>query len=396
MKKFNSKTLIIYIFLTLYIALSFTPLYTQYNNIIRTIIFPSFWIVTFLICLFINTYQTQKIHYQTPKLQTIFIIVTIYLILYFVSGLFLGYSKSIYSHSLIGILKNIWIYFIPIIFIEYTRKTIITQNTGIFFDITAIIIFTLIDTNLLSIISLNSYIEIFKNISSIFIPSLTLNILLTYLIKTCGYYATLCYRLPQTLVALLLPILPSLNWYYTSILGIILPLIVYLAIRNINIKKEKRNFSRLTTHQNIFLLSLWIIPLLLLILFVSGVFQYKPMAILSNSMYPIFQRGDIVISQKITQNNIKQLKKYDIIEYKLDNRIITHRIIHIDKQDGNTLYTTMGDNNNIPDLRKVKEDQVIAKVIFSIPKIGYPSVFLNDLLNKNKQAPVEIGNKKGV
>lgn len=51
----------------------------------------------------------------------------------------------------------------------------------------------------------------------------------------------------------------------------------------------------------------------------------------------------------------------------------------------------MGDNNNAPDIKKVEQKQIIGKIKFMIPKVGYPSVLLNEFLNKNKTAQVETG-----
>ena len=51
----------------------------------------------------------------------------------------------------------------------------------------------------------------------------------------------------------------------------------------------------------------------------------------------------------------------------------------------------MGDNNNAPDIKKVDEDQILGKVIFTIPKIGYPSIWLNDFFTNNKKINVETG-----
>ena len=43
------------------------------------------------------------------------------------------------------------------------------------------------------------------------------------------------------------------------------------------------------------------------------------------------------------------------------------------------------------DKEKVTNDQIKGKVIFRIPKIGYPSVWLNEFLNKKEDVAVETG-----
>lgn len=98
---------------------------------------------------------------------------------------------------------------------------------------------------------------------------------------------------------------------------------------------------------------------------------YRSYTILSGSMEPEFYPGDIVI----TQHKIKtDIKLGDVVTFRDDEGvIITHRII--DEVDGG--YITQGDNNNVKDKGVLKEDDIIGKVKFSIPKIGYLINFLS-------------------
>lgn len=285
-----------------------------------------------------------------------------------------------------------WTYLVPIIFIEYIRTTLVNTNKNKLHYILITILFTLVTVNIKTILLKSDYSTIFKDFSSIVIPTLTSNILLTYLSISCGYYGNLFYRIPQILVSIILPILPNLNWYYTSVLGVLLPLFIYAYIKNINTKIESHYEKKKAQTKSRLKLLYITIPIFILVLFVAGFLKYKPVAIMSNSMKPIFNRGDVVIVEKVTKKNIENLKKYDIIEYILDGTIVAHRIINIEEHnDGTVLYTTKGDNNNLFDTKKVKRNQVKGKVKFKIPKIGYPSVYLSEFLNKKKNVGVETG-----
>jgi signal peptidase I len=55
---------------------------------------------------------------------------------------------------------------------------------------------------------------------------------------------------------------------------------------------------------------------------------------MSNSMYPVYQRGDVIIYKKI--NNPSNLKVGDIVCYKLNNILVMHRIAKIEKTNGKT------------------------------------------------------------
>lgn len=393
MRKFNKKIIPIYCLLIIYIVFSTFYGYRSYANIMINIINPLFYIITFIILLFLsNSDNKQRVKAKTNKYQLLFIIVITYLIIYVFAGLFLGYVKSIYSHSLLGIIKNIWNYIIPIVFIELIRNIVIRNsgNNKLIFILISLL-FTLIDIDLFNIINITDKTEIFKLTFSTIIPTVVENFTLTYITMTSGYIANLIYLLPQELTNIILPIFPDLDWYFSSLFGILLPTICFIVIKYLDDRIEAiKPKSRLKKEKPIRLI-IFISPLILFALFVAGIFKYKPTAIVSNSMYPIYQRGDVVIIEKVNTKNIKKLKKYDIIEYKLDNIIVAHRIIYIEKHnDGTVLYITKGDNNNIVDKEKVTQKQVNGIVKFKVPKVGYPSVWLNDFFNK-KEVSIETG-----
>ena len=73
--------------------------------------------------------------------------------------------------------------------------------------------------------------------------------------------------------------------------------------------------------------------------------------------------GDIVIVKHTKKN---ELKNEDIISFRRNDLIITHRIIEIDDEG----YTTKGDYNNIEDAEKVKYEDIEGKVILKIPFLG--------------------------
>jgi len=100
------------------------------------------------------------------------------------------------------------------------------------------------------------------------------------------------------------------------------------------------------------------------------------MAIATGSMTPNINIGDVVFVQKV---NPADIKLHDIIEYKskTDNISIVHRVIEIEKKQGGLYFITKGDNNISNDANPVFQDQVVGKVIYRMPVIGYPAVWLN-------------------
>ena len=98
------------------------------------------------------------------------------------------------------------------------------------------------------------------------------------------------------------------------------------------------------------------------------VFGIKTFTIISGSMEPNISVNDLVIIKEVNENEIK---KGDIISFKINGEIITHRVINIETDtNGEILYTTQGDANNIQDSIKIKFENIEGKYIGKISKIG--------------------------
>lgn len=97
---------------------------------------------------------------------------------------------------------------------------------------------------------------------------------------------------------------------------------------------------------------------------VKSIFGYKPLVVLSESMQPTFEVGDLIFVKDISENEISQLQAGDIITYRINiidsnNIPITHRIIETGVDDNGVPYfITRGDNNNFSNDIHVTYDMV--------------------------------------
>ncbi len=101
--------------------------------------------------------------------------------------------------------------------------------------------------------------------------------------------------------------------------------------------------------------------------------------IISPSMVPNINVYDAVVTMRVPTEKIEM---YDVITF-LSKDIdthgtpITHRVVGIvETEDGKVGYRTKGDNNNAEDNALIMEDEVIGKVLFRIPMIGYVRTFI--------------------
>lgn len=123
-----------------------------------------------------------------------------------------------------------------------------------------------------------------------------------------------------------------------------------------------------------FLLTILLIVLLLVAvaLIAPPMLGYQSMAVLSGSMEPNIAVGAIVYAKEVEPS---ELKVGDIITYRLsgDTRV-THRIKEIDTTQ--QCFITKGDANEVADATPVAFEQVIGKVDFYLPLLGYMSIYI--------------------
>lgn len=345
---------------------------------------PLFWLfMAILSYLVARDEPSQKMRNKYDITQSIVIIVIIYCMVYFSLGLVFGYERSPYSHEVVAILKNLWTFISVIVFQEFTRYQLVKlspKKIGYYALITALFIIAEIDFwNFLGNFSNN--VEFFKYMSQTIVPLIVTNCLFTYLsIMSANLPATI-YRCLLMLMTILLPIFPALNWLIKAMMEIVLVIIASLYVNYVDIKSSRIMTRRQVKKESVVSYIPFVIVLVVLVCFISGTFKYQPIAVLSNSMLPTFARGDAVIMKKIDKKDLKKLKKGTILYYSKEGRLIVHRIVSVKHtDDGKVEATTKGDNNNANDPWVITEDDMIGTVSFMIPYIGYPSVWVNELL----------------
>lgn len=378
MNKIDKKSLIYVSIITIFIIFYYAC-FNFISDVLAVYVIPIFWILFTSISLIINKKFSIKKRVVLDNYQIIFIVVITYLILYFLSGIVFGYNKNFYSYDFNSIIKNLWEILIVLICQEYIRYDILNNSRrSKFIFIYTLIIFTVLNINLFVFFNTSS---LFKNICSVFIPTIAINLLMNYLALENDYKSCLIYRVPICLFQILSPIIPNINWFFKSIFDIFLCFIIFILIRKIKYKSEKKYTNKFDYIKNIIAGLIFAA----IISFFAGFLHYKPIVIMSNSMKGTFSKGDIVIVEKINSKNIDSLKRNDIIEYKLNNTSIIHRIIDVKDDINKKLFITKGDNNKSSDKEPVRSNQIVSKVKFSIPKLGYPSVYFKELIKNIKE-----------
>lgn len=107
-----------------------------------------------------------------------------------------------------------------------------------------------------------------------------------------------------------------------------------------------------------------------------SILGYKSFTIISGSMQPAINLGDMIVLKSVDENEIKN---GDIISFKKGDSIITHRVIEIDfDENGEKQFITKGDYNNSKDIGIVKYPEIEGKIIKTIPYVGKLALAMQD------------------
>ncbi|MGB4589942.1 MAG: signal peptidase I [Clostridiaceae bacterium] len=148
-------------------------------------------------------------------------------------------------------------------------------------------------------------------------------------------------------------------------------------------KGNSRNSNKLNQIGRSFsLIFVTMIVMVAILLVGTRLIGLTPYAVLSGSMEPQYAVGSLIYVKEIEPQNIQI---GDSITFILNENLIvaTHRVVEITPEGS---FTTKGDSNESTDGVPVHPNNVLGKPIFSIPYLGYLSVFLT-----SKQGKVVLG-----
>ena len=295
-------------------------------------------------------------------------------------GIIIGFTKGYMSNGIYSFIKNVGIIAMINIEIELLRYMIVknsfkSKKTLIIFTIISVIINVLLEINIATLASSE---DKFIFLSTIILPIMAGEALCSYMTYKISFLPSLIYKLVIGLYMYVLPIYPDLGNYMYSVAHIVLPFAIYSILNKIMIRyeKEKKELGRVNSVAFTIPLTAFLVVVVLLI---SGIFKYKMIAIMSNSMSPTYRRGDAIVYEKI---DVKKLEIGDILAFRKNNIVMTHRIVEILKRNDKYYFVTKGDNNASVDIFKTEEDQVLGKVVSVYKYIGYPTVLINEFFGK--------------
>lgn len=111
---------------------------------------------------------------------------------------------------------------------------------------------------------------------------------------------------------------------------------------------------------------------------VPSVGGVMPLIVLTDSMYPVIESGDMIICRTAEAEDIRV---GDVIAF-FDpagngTSIVTHRVLEVTEQNGQIAWRTKGDNNNTEDRLPVPADKLVATYEGTrLPGFGNVALFM--------------------
>jgi len=336
----------------------------RYLNILYGI---SFYLVLISMNISIIAITYRRIIYKKPTYNIISaylpLMIAATLAPLFFSGIFFGFGKSIYFVEPLAVITPFILTLTSLTAIEHVKALMLKKWNVMFVMLISII---------MSVIMIQP-IQMVTNAgetSILFMRELMMNLTTSIIIILYGLLPALYYRLGVDLIWYYFPIQPMIKTYMSGIMlmiGIIAALVIldYTKFTHspvLTAKKEIGIFSKIKA----------VTPVLILgLIAVSQFAGVHSFVVLTGSMEPRINPGDMVIVRKAEQYSVG-----DIIAFSTRGTIIVHRIHGLEDNQ----VVTKGDANNYVDPWKIDQSRIIGKAVLIIPYLGYPLILLSNLL----------------
>ena len=333
-----------------------------------------------LIPLFIKKRGIPSIHTK-QVLLILTVIALLYVMFFYLSGIKFGYYRNPYRLTL----TNLWRFFLPIgviiVCTEIVRYVLMAQKdflTKALCYVACVMADMLICSNIPSVTSFNAFMDL---VAGALFPALLSNFLYNYLTKRYGIYPNIVFRLLTTLHAYTFSITTGMETSLINLIRLFLPIIIYLFIDALYEKKVKYalgNKSRLWKVASVVLTIVVVIIMVGTVMLVSNQFKYGALVIATESMTGEINKGDALIYKEYDD---EILVKGMVIIFQKDNSRIVHRIVNIERVNGQNRYYTKGDFNEEDDDGYVTDAQIVGVAKFKIPYVGYPTLWIRSLFS---------------
>ena len=305
----------------------------------------------------------------------------LYLMFYFVSGLYFGFYKTGYGFGL-DIISRLTIPIAVIIVSSEIIRHILVAQKDKFLSAISFLICLSADVVIVSTVTGITNFSTFMDVVGLTLfPGILYNLLYNYLSVRYGMLPSLIYRGFTVFAFYLIPYGSQISDSLVGMIQLLLPIAIYFFIDSLYEKKRryalgeqnvvKKTFSHVIT-------AIAVIIMIGTVMLVSNQFKYGALVIATDSMTGEINKGDVIIMEKYDDQSIE---KGQVIVFENGKAMFVHRVVKIEIINGAARYYTKGDANEDMDAGFVTKHDIVGLVDFKIPSIGYPTLWLRSLFD---------------
>lgn len=307
------------------------------------------------------------------------VIAVVYLMLYYLTGIKVGFYHNIFGWNLTSFLSRLIPATVIIVCSEVYRWIIRAQNDRAS-DILCYLSCLLAEMIVCSTanVAISSFSSFMRLVAETMFPAIIANLLYGYLSKRYGYYPNIVYRLVTTLYLFIIPVLPALSSAISSFINLLLPIAIYLFIDSMFEKKRRYALAK-KSKLEIPITIIVVAIMLFTVMVISNHFYIGSYVIATESMTGELNKGDAAIYERYEDQTVIEGQ---VIAFEQNDMVVIHRVVDIQIINGQNRYFTKGDANENKDSGFIYDSDIIGLVSFKIPYIGFPTLWLRSLFSR--------------
>ena len=377
LNEINSDKRKLYIFSIAFFALLALSLFIP-KDISRTVTAVLLVLSAVAVLLVIKKRKVPSINKNTVAL-ILFAISGLSIALYYLTGIRFEYIVNPYASSFGKSLLYVLCVAVSVIAMEIIRNVVISQEdklSTVLVTLSGIAADVLISTKSVTAVSFNSFIDL---VALVLFPAVTANLFYNYVAKRYGALPNIVYRLPISLYVYVITVLPRMPDSLHAFARLLIPLLAYFFIDALFGKRKKRAAPRRRWK--------WIAPvafavtsffMISVVMLISCQFRFGLIVIATESMTGEINKGDAIVFESYDGDIILE---GDVIVYDKEGTRMVHRVVEIEKINGQTRYYTKGDANEDKDEGFITDANILGKVNFKLTGIGYPTLWLRSMFS---------------
>ncbi|MEW6188574.1 MAG: signal peptidase I [Actinomycetota bacterium] len=349
--------------------------------IIAYIARPLLWSLLIALTLLVSKYSVAgKLHFTRSLITLSLLVGVLHLVFFIIAGIFFGFGRNPHLFTPKAVVTNSALVVSVLVGMEFSRAYLMNLFAKRYFTLALAVIallYAVVDIPLASFTISGNPGQTISFLGSTCLPSVAQSLLASFLALVGGPLASIAYCGILEAFEWFSPILPNLPWAVTAFLGTIAPIIGLIVVESLTKAELAEAKSQAKGGSSLVAWVMVAVVCVAMLWFSLGLFGFHPTLVAGRSMSPAMKLGDIAVVTKVP---VESIKVRDVIHYRREYGSVIHRVTEIWQKGNDRLFVTKGDANDSPDTDPVHPDQIMGKVTFVVPKLGWVSIGVRNFI----------------